>query len=92
MPQPSRRQMLDHLGLVAGMVDALGIAAVIDQATRQHPATRMVTVGQAVKAMILNGLGCVNQQRSLVPRFFQHKPTHRLMAPGIEAKHLNDDT
>ena len=92
MPQLYRSQVLDHLGLVAGMFEELGISAVIDQATQQNPETRMVTVGNAVKAMILNGLGFVNQQRYLVPLFFPHKPTHRLIAPGIEAQHLNDDT
>jgi hypothetical protein len=92
MPQPYRSQILDHLGLVAGMFDERGIAAVIDQATEQNPETRIVTVGQAVKAMVVNGLGFVNQQLYLVPRFFHNKPTHRLIAPGIEAKHRNDDT
>jgi transposase len=92
MPQPYRSQSLDHLGLVAGMFDELGIGAVIDHATQQNPETRLVTVGNAVKAMVLNGLGFVNQQLYLVPLFFQHKPTHRLIAPGIEAPHLNDDT
>jgi transposase len=92
MPQPYRRQILDHLGLVAGMFDELGSADVIDQATKQHPETRIVTVGHAVKAMVLNGLGFVNQRLYLVPMFFRNKPTHRLVAPGIEAQHLNDDT
>jgi transposase len=92
MPQPYRSQILDHLGLVAGMFDELGIAEVIDRATQQHPEMRIVTVGNAVKAMVLNGLGFVSQQLYLVPLFFHHKPTHRLIAPGIEAKHLNDDT
>jgi transposase len=92
MPQPYRSQILDHLGLVAGMFDELGIADVIDQATQQNPETRIVTVGHAVKALVLNGLGFVNQQLYLVPRFFHNKPTHRLIAPGIEARHLNDDT
>jgi transposase len=48
-------------------------------------------VGSAVKATVLNGLGFVNQQLYLVPRFFQNKPTQRLVAPGIDAAHLNDD-
>jgi transposase len=92
MPHPYRSQILDHLGLVAGMFDELGIGEVIDRATRHHPETRIVTTGDAVKAMVLNGLGFVNQQRSLVSRFFQGKPTSRLLAPMlIEAKHLNDD-
>src|ERR671925_2308345 len=92
MPQPYRSQILDHLGLVAGMFDELGIGEVIDQATQQNPEQRIVTLGNAVKAMVLNGLGFVNQQLCLVPMFFQNKPTHRLIAPGIEASHLHDDT
>jgi transposase len=92
MPQPYRSQILDHLGLVAGMFDELGVGDVLDRATQQNPEQRMVTVGNAVKAMVLNGLGFVNQQLYLVPMFFQNKPTHRLITPGIEANHLNDDT
>jgi hypothetical protein len=55
-----RSQALDHLGLVAGMFDELGIGDVIDQATQHNPERRIVTVGNAVKAMIVNGLGFVN--------------------------------
>jgi transposase len=92
MSQPYRSQILDHLGLVAGIFDELGIGEVLDQATQQDPEMRIVTVGNAVKAMVLNGLGFVNQQLYLVPMFFQHKPIHRLIAPSIDATHLNDDT
>ena len=92
MPQPYRSQILDHLGLVAGMSNELGIGAVLDQATQHNPEMHIVTVGNAVKAMVLNGLGFVNQQLYLVPMFFHNKPTHRLLGPGIEATHLNDDT
>src|SRR5215468_2772490 len=66
-------EVLDHLGLVAGMFDELGIGDVLDQATHQNPEMRAFTVGEAVKAMGLNGLGFINQALSLVPRFFQHK-------------------
>src|SRR4029450_13152328 len=91
-PQPYRTQVLDHLGLVAGMFVELGITEVIDQATQQNPETRIVTAGHAVKAMVLNGLGFLNQQLYLVPHFFQNKPISRLIAPAIQARHLNDDT
>ena len=91
-PQAYRTQVLDHLGLVAGMFEELGITEVIDQATQQNPEMRIVTAGHAVKAMVLNGLGFVNQQLYLVPHFFQNKPLSRLIAPGILASHLNDDT
>jgi transposase len=74
------------------MFEELGITEVIDRATKQDPEMRIVTAGHAVKAMVLNGLGFVNQQLYLVPHFFQHKPISRLIAPGIQASHLNDDT
>jgi transposase len=93
MPHPYRSQIFDHLGLVAGMVDALGIGEVIDRATQQNPDTRMVTAGHAVKALVLNGLGVVNQPLSLVPRFFQDQPRSRRLAPLlIDATHRHDET
>jgi transposase len=84
-------QVLDHLGLVAGMFDELGIGDVLDQATQQNPEMRDLTVGEAVKAMVLNGLGFINQALYLVPRFFQNKPTSRLISPRVAPKQLNDD-
>jgi transposase len=92
MPHPDRSQIFDHLGLVAGMFDALGIGEVMDRATQQHPETRMVTAGPAVNAMVLNGLGFVNQPRDLGPRFFQDTPRSRRLAPVlIDAQPLHDD-
>jgi hypothetical protein len=70
MPATYQSQILDHLGLVAAMFDALGIGDIIDQAICQDTIKRQVSVGQAVKAMILNGLGFVNQRLYLVPYFF----------------------
>jgi len=84
-------QVLDHLGLVAGMFDELGIGDVIDHATQQDPEKRDLTVGEAVKAMVLNGLGFINQALYLVPRFFQNKPTSRLISPRVAPEQLNDD-
>jgi transposase len=92
MLQTYRSQSLDHLGLIAGMFEELSITEGIDTATKQDPEMRIVTAGQAVKAMVLNGLGFVNHQLYLVPHFFQNKPPSRLLAPAIQAKHLNDDT
>jgi transposase len=74
------------------MFEALGSTEVIAQATQHNPETRMVTAGHAVTAMVLNGLGFLHQPRSLVPHFFQHKPLARLIAPGMQASHRNEDT
>jgi transposase len=73
------------------MFDELGIGDVLDQATHQNPEMRDLTVGEAVKAMVLNGLGFINQALYLVPRFFQNKPTSRLIAPRVTPAQLNDD-
>jgi transposase len=90
--QPTyRSQVLDHLGLVAGMFDELDIGGIIDQATQQNPEMRDLTVGEAVKAMGLNGLGCINQALYLVPRFFQNQPTYRLISPRVAPEQLNDE-
>lgn len=92
MPHLYRSHIFDHLGLVAAMCDALGLGEVIDRATRHQPATRIVTTGDAVNAMVLNGLGCVNQHLYVVPRLFQDQPPSRLLAPWlIEAHQLKDE-
>src|SRR5215813_14906859 len=52
---------------------------------------RDLTVGEAVKAMVRHGLGFLNQALSLVPRFFQHKPTSRLISLRVTPAQLNDD-
>jgi hypothetical protein len=84
-------QILAHLGLGAGMCEELGMGDVLDQATQQNPALRDLTVGEAVNAMGLNGLGCLHQALSLGPRCLQHKPTSRLMSPRVAPTQLNDD-
>jgi hypothetical protein len=73
------------------MFEDLGITEVMEQATQHNPALRLVTAGHAVNAMVRNGLGCINHQLSLVPHLFQPQPLARLIAPGIQARHLKDD-
>ncbi len=91
MSEEYQSEVLDDLGLVAGMYDELGIGALLAELIVQDQAYRHVSIGQAVKAMVLNGLGFVNQRLYLVPYFFENKPVERLLGPGIEAAHLNDD-
>lgn len=49
-----------------------------------------MSIGQAVKAMVLNGLGFVNQRLYLFPQFFQDKLIDRLIFDSIEAENLNE--
>jgi len=91
MSHQYKTQNLDHLGLVAGMFDELGIDELLDQVITQDHDKRHVSIGHAVKAMILNGLGFVNQSLYLVPSFFSDKPVEKLISPGLTSEHLNDD-
>ena len=65
-------ERLDHLGIVAGVCQEIGLAAWLDA---QDPGNRQqVSVGTATVAMILNGLGFSNRQLYLVPQYFAGHP------------------
>ncbi len=83
-------ERLDHLGIVAGICDEIGLVEQIDSMV---PAPRrQVTIGQAVKAMVINALGFVSRPLYLTPEFFANKPVGLLVGPGITAEMLNDDS
>jgi len=90
-PQHYSSRILNQLGLVAAMVDELGIVEWVDRLLPKNQEKQIVSYGQAVKAMILNGLGFNQRTLYLTPHFFQDKPVGRLLGEGIEAQHLNDD-
>ena len=85
-PQPYRTQILDHLGLVAGMFEELGITEVIDKATQQDPEMRIVTAGHAVWALSTNrstlSLVFSSISRSLVSLLQAFKPAISMMTPS----------
>lgn len=83
-------QNLDHLGLVAGLIDEIGIVEQINQLVGEKPG-EIVSPGHAVKAMILNGLGLVSAPLYLFSQFFEGKAIEHLIGVGIKAEHLNDD-
>lgn len=85
-----RIQDLDHLGIVAGMIDSMNLVEQINQILGTHE-QEIVTPGQAVKAMIINGLGLVSAPLYLFEKFFVGKATEHLLGEGIAPEHLNDD-
>jgi len=82
---------LNHLGLVAGMFDELEIGESIDAFIPQDMKQRNISIGQVLKAMVLNGLGFANQRLYLLPHFFAGKPVEHLLGEGVTASDLNDD-
>jgi transposase len=83
-------ETLDHLGLIAGVIDELGLVELTDGLLPEH-AQNCVSSGQVVKAMILNCLGFVSAPLYLFSEFFASKPVSHLLGEGVLASHLNDD-
>jgi len=82
--------LIQHLGIVAGIYDLLGIGEVVDRLLpkkRHHKVPHSIVV----KAMILNGLGFTGQRLYLFPNFFKTLPVEELLGEGITADDLNDD-
>ncbi len=83
-------QTINHLGLVAGIIDDIGLEQIINDVVGSDP-RELITSGQVVKGIILNGLGFTSQPLYLFPKFFEDKATEHLLGEGIKAEYLNDD-
>ena len=83
-----RVERLDHLGLIASVINDLGLVRRID-ARLPPDAQEAITPGEAIKGMILNGLGFANRPLSLTPQFFDNKPLDLLFRPGVDAEMFN---
>ena len=73
------------------MCRELEIVETIDQLMPRESIDKIVSNGESVLAMILNGLGFVNQPLYLSPKFFSDKPVEKLISPHLKSEHLNDD-
>ena len=85
-------QKIHHLGLVMDVIDQLGITQYIDQELPLDSSKgAIVTMGQRVVAMILNGLGFVSSPLYMYPEFLEDKAVARIFGKDITAAHFNDD-
>ncbi|MDZ7960079.1 MAG: DUF4277 domain-containing protein [Aulosira sp. DedQUE10] len=81
---------IDHLGIVAGIVDSIGIIEIINNLLSSEPGEK-VSAGQVVKAMILNGLSMMSQPLYMFPKFFELIACEHLIGVGVKPEYLNDD-
>lgn len=80
-------KLLQQLGIVAGICDEASLADTIDNLIDKPG--RKVSVGTAVKSMVLNALGFSNRALYLTPQFYKNRPVDVLL--GVEAEDLHDD-
>ena len=81
---------LDHLGLVAGTIDEIGIEEIINKRLGESK-TEKISAGRVVKAMIINALGLFSSPLYLFSNFFEGKAIEHLIGEKIESSYLNDD-
>ncbi|WP_254625707.1 DUF4277 domain-containing protein [Nostoc sp. TCL240-02] len=63
-------QNIDHLGIVAGIVDAIGLVKIINELIGEEEGEK-VSPGHVVKVMIVNGLGFASQPLYMFPKYFE---------------------
>lgn len=83
-------KQLDHLGLVAGICERLELVEQIDSFFPNQQ--RKVSVGLAVKAMVLNALGFSSRPLYLSSEFFEKKSIEQLFGDTFQADDFNDDS
>jgi transposase len=83
-------QRIDHLGIVAGICQEIGLIEEIDR--QVGPSEQKVSVGQGTQAMVLNALGFSSRALYLMPDYLHNKPVDVLIGPGLVAEDFNDDS
>ena len=79
---------LDHHGIVAGVIDDLSIVPLLDKHLPQDD-KQAITPGEAIKGMIMNGLGFANRPLTPSPQFFTNLPMEHLFREGVDTNHFN---
>nr|WP_199291016.1 IS1634 family transposase [Sphaerospermopsis sp. FACHB-1094] len=89
-PQEIEIQNIDHLGIVAGIIDSIGLVEIINELIGVEKGEK-VSPGQVVKAMIINGLGFVSKPLYMFSEYFETIACEHLIGAGVKPEYLNDD-
>ncbi len=81
---------LDHLGIVSVMCDEINLVNVIDQLIPPDPRAIMTT-GECVKLMVINGLGFTSRPLYLEAQFYGSKPIGRFLGRSCASEEVSDD-
>ena len=72
-------------------INKLGIDKQIDKLISMTKGAK-ATMGQRASAIILNGLGFIDDRLYLFPKFLENKPVAKLLGENLQASNFNDDT
>jgi len=85
---PVRVERLDHLGVIASVIKAVGLIDMMD-ARLVPDEQEVMTPGEAGAGMLLPGLGFAHRPLSFTPQFFANQPRDLLWREGSEAELFN---
>ncbi len=88
--QEVEARVIDHYGLVAALIDKLGLVKKINSLLPKNSKPHNLTHGQVVKALIMAGLGFYRRPLYLMKDFFRGKPVDLLIGPGITGDMFTD--
>ncbi|ARI80093.1 transposase [Microcystis aeruginosa FACHB-905 = DIANCHI905] len=81
---------LDHLGIVAGLIDEIRIVEIINSKLGIDSREK-ISAGTVVKAILINGLGFLSRPLYLFSQFFEDKGIEELLGEEIKTDYINDD-
>jgi len=82
---------IDHLGIVAAVCKEIGLVEEVDKIVGVND-KQIVTTGESLMAMVINGLGFVNRPLYLTPEFMKNKPMELFFREDLKPEDFNDCT
>lgn len=82
---------IDHLGLVAGTCDFLGIKDFIDSRIPKRSNNYKLSNGEIFVCMIVNALGFTSKAMYLYPEYFEGVDVKHLFGEHFDISYINDD-
>lgn len=79
---------LDHYGIVAGVIKDIGLVELIDEQIKTD-SREILTAGEVVAGLVINGLGFASRPLMLAPQFFESKTVDRWIGEGVKPEHFN---
>jgi hypothetical protein len=83
--EPVHVERLDYLGVIASVIKDLGLIEMIN-ARLVPDAQEVLTPGEAVAGMMLNGVGFAKRPCSWTPQFFANTPLALVWREGLAAE------
>lgn len=87
-----KAKSLNYMGLIAGTIQDIGLIEKIDKLLPLNSGKGVITTnGQRVSAMIMNGLGFMNDRLYMVQEFYNDLSMEKLFSGDVKAENFNDD-